>query len=330
MFRWDGDLRLTACDLFLDARQPRPWCFVSHAHTDHLADHQHGLMTPETAHLLKGRAEVATLSPLPYQQETEISRQCRIRLLPAGHVLGSAMLHVRVDDESLLYTGDFKLRTSPLCPPADPLPADHLLMECTYGLPRFRFPPPASVEAELVERCARALAGGVQPVVFAYALGKAQHALKVLTDSGLPVTLHGAVANVTERYAALGVSAGSWRRYQPSDFHGPDALPLTERGVLIAPPGNARTAFTTRFKRRWTVMLSGWGMDPSAKYRYGVDDVLPLSDHADHAELWETIERVAPRVVWLQHGFVREFMDELRGRGMDARPARPLDQLELF
>ena len=38
----------------------------------------------------------------------------RLRLLPAGHIPGSAMLHVtRLEDNaSLLYTGDFKTRRS--------------------------------------------------------------------------------------------------------------------------------------------------------------------------------------------------------------------------
>lgn len=240
------------------------------------------------------------------------------------------MLHANLGDTSLLYTGDFKLRPAPTCPPADPSPADHLIMECTYGLPHFRFPHPASVEDQLVDKCRQALAEGRQPIAYAYALGKAQHVQRVLTDRGLPVTLHGAVANVSDKYEALGVPLGAYRRYRAEDFHGSAAIPLPERGVLIAPPRNTRTPFTTRFERRWTVMLSGWGIDPNARYRYGVDDVLPLSDHADHNELWETIDRVNPKVVWLQHGFVREFLDELRSRGLDARPARPLEQLELF
>lgn len=330
MLQFDGDLHVPYADLHLDAHQPRRRCFVSHAHTDHLADHAQATMTPETAVLLEERARIASVVTTTYRQSIDLAPGCQGTLLPAGHVLGSAMLVIRTESESLLYTGDFKLRPSPVCPAAELVRADHLVMECTYGVPRFRFPDPSSVETELVERCAEALSQGVQPIVFAYALGKAQHVQRVLSAGGLPVTLHGAVAKMTQRYERLGVSVGPWRRYRAEDFHGSRALPLAERGVLLAPPGNSRSAFVTCFERRWTVMLSGWGMDPSARYRYGVDAVLPLSDHADHAELWETIERVRPKVVYLQHGFVREFMEELRGRGVEARPARPFDQLELF
>lgn len=330
MIAWDGDLRLAGSDLYLDARTPRPLCYVSHAHTDHLADHCSALLTKETALLAVGRVNIQSSQYFEYRKSASLSSDLRVTVYPAGHVLGSAMLHAETGSASLLYTGDFKLRPSPTCPPAEPCAADHLVMECTYGLPMFRFPDPASVEDQLVEKCRQSLAEGRQPIAFAYALGKAQHLQRVLTQRGIPVSLHGAVANVSDKYEALGVPLGTYRRYRPEDFHGTAALPLPERGVLIAPPGNTRSTFTTRFERRWTVMLSGWGMDPNARYRYGVDEVLPLSDHADHGELWETLERVNPKVVWLQHGFVREFVDELRSRGLDARPARPMEQLELF
>jgi len=78
-----------------------------------------------------------------------------------------------------------------------------------------------------------------------------------------------------------------------------------------------------------TAMLSGWAIQPSAKYRYGVDVAFPLSDHADHPELHETIEQVKPRRIYLVHGSTREFAAELRLRGHDARALGAEDQLEL-
>jgi hypothetical protein len=38
------------------------------------------------------------------------------------------------------------------------------------------------------------------------------------------------------------VPLGQYRRYSAADFHGPRALPLEERGVLVAPP-NVRAVF---------------------------------------------------------------------------------------
>lgn len=339
MLEWLEDPKVKRSDLFLDAKHPRGLSFVSHAHTDHLAPHARALMTRATARLSEARTPAVFSELCDYRINYPLSTELRLSLLPAGHVLGSAMAFVEADGifpgkdngpRSLLYTGDFKLRPGLTCPPAELCRADQLLMECTFGLPAFRFPSPGEVAARLCEAVHAALADGRQPLVFAYALGKAQEVTRVLTDAGIPVTALGAVARVNELYRELGVEVGPFRRYRREDFHGADALPLEERGVLLAPPNNARGTFTSSFAKRHTLMMSGWAMLPGAKYRYGVDDVLPMSDHADHSELWETIERVSPKVVWLHHGYVREFGEELRARGIDARPACPEAQLELF
>ena len=42
--------------------------------------------------------------------ETRELRGAQFTLLPAGHVHGSAQLHLETGEGSLLYTGDFKLR----------------------------------------------------------------------------------------------------------------------------------------------------------------------------------------------------------------------------
>ena len=47
--------------------------------------------------------------PLPFEELRDFE-EFRMRLLPAGHVLGSAQCLVEPEQGSLLYTGDFKLR----------------------------------------------------------------------------------------------------------------------------------------------------------------------------------------------------------------------------
>ena len=76
-------------------------------------------------------------------------------------------------------------------------------------------------------------------------------------------------------------------------------------------------------------MVSGWGLDGSARYRYGVNTVLPLSDHADYPDLLAFVERVQPRRVYTVHGYTAEFAASLRARGMDAWSLAGADQLEL-
>ena len=57
-----------------------------------------------------------------------------------------------------------------------------------------------------------------------------------------------------------------------------------------------------RLGRQVRIAVTGWAVDPRAKYRFGVDHAMPLSDHADYDELFEAVARVEPRVVYCTHG----------------------------
>lgn len=329
MLEWADDLRLGGTELYLDSRRPRQRCFVSHAHSDHLGVHEEAIATPATRVLAEYRIGTQRTTELPYHTDFSFCPETRLRLLPAGHVFGSAMVHVTRPEGTLLYTGDFKLRECLTLEPAQTCEADVLVMESTFGLPLFRFPPWRSVVDQLLEIVEGAMKQGRQPVVMGYTLGKSQEITRILTDSGYPVTAHGAVFQMNRLHEELGMQLGNYRRYSAADFHGPRALPLEERGVLVAPPHVAHGGFVTRFDNPCRVILTGWAMLKNAKYRYGVDHALPLSDHADFDELLELVERVGPKKIFSHHGY-REFADILRARGHDAELARPDEQLRLF
>ncbi len=329
MLEWADDLKIRGTDLFLDSRAARPLCFVSHAHADHLGRHQTALATAGTAALAEYRLRSAGMTRLTERQPYPLDADTVLTPHPAGHVLGSAMLHVRRPEGTLLYTGDFKLRPSLTVPPAEPAQADVLVMESTYGHPHYRFPPWRQTADRLVDLATAALRDGRQPIVMGYSLGKAQEIVRILTDAGLPVTCHGAVRAMNNLYEQQGVPLGPTRAYAAADFHGKKAVDLAERGVLVAPPQVARSGFVTKFDQPVRIMMSGWALRPGAQYSYRVDHALPLSDHADFDELLELIERVRPRKILTHHGF-KAFPDLLRDRGHDAELAHPDGQLRLF
>jgi Cft2 family RNA processing exonuclease len=330
MFEWADDLKVKGCELYLDSRQPRRACFVSHAHSDHLGVHERTIATRATALLSAHRIGTQDVTEVEYGQSLAFDCDTRLKLLPAGHVVGSAMLHVTRPEGTLLYTGDFKLRESLTVEQARPERADVLVMECTFGRPFFRFPAWRQTADQLIELVEGAIRAGRQPIVMGYSLGKAQEAIRILTDAGVPVTLHGAVHSIAKLHAErLGVRLGAFRRYVYEDFHGPHAIDLRCRGVLVARPHVARSGFVTRFQNPMRIMLTGGALLKNAQYRYGVDHALPLSDHADFDELLELIERVQPKRIFTHHGY-EEFAEILRRRGLDARTARPAAQMMLF
>ena len=321
--RFQRGLHLPELDLWLDPWDAKPWAFVSHAHADHFARHESALCSDVTAGLLTRRFHLAEnrIESLAFQ--VPITRDgFRLRLLPAGHISGSAMLHVtRIkDNATLLYTGDFKTRRSRTAEPVNFLSADVLIMETTFGLPNFEFPNPMEIEASILRFVQDAFADSETPVLFGYSLGKAQEALALLTEHGIPALLHPAVAAMTVACRAAGVESLP----EPVDFEG-HAPP---GHVVIAPPNTIRSKLLRGLKSKRTAMLTGWALQPGSKFRYRVDEVFPLSDHADHPGLMECITRVRPKKILTVHGYAKEFAAELRGKGMEAWCAMGGDQLE--
>lgn len=276
-----------------------------------------------TAHLLRRRFHLAEQRLDAVSLHGAVVRDgFRFRLLPAGHIAGSAMLHVtRVrDNATLLYTGDFKTRRGRTAEAVSFIQADTLIMETTFGLPGFVFPNAMEVESAVMRFVGDAIADGETPVLVGYSLGKAQEALALLTAHGVPALLHPLVAEMTTACRELGVDLPEPMVF---DGHAPPGH------VVIAPPSAVRGKVLRGLKAKRTAMLTGWALQPGALYRYRVDEVIALSDHADHPGLMECVQRVRPRRVLTLHGFAREFAAELRGRGMDAWCAMGGDQLDL-
>ncbi|PYJ17514.1 MAG: MBL fold metallo-hydrolase, partial [Verrucomicrobia bacterium] len=84
--------------------------------------------------------------------------------------------------------------------------ADTLIMETTFGLSRYRFPPTQQVVDQIVSFCRETIEAGEVPVLLGYSLGKAQEILCSLDGVGLTPMLHGSVYEMTRIYEQLGQS----------------------------------------------------------------------------------------------------------------------------
>jgi DNA ligase 1 len=317
-------LYLPEADLWLDPQHRVDRAFISHAHSDHVGRHRVTFASELTLQLMRLRYDWKDRGDeraLP-MAEPVLCDGWELRLLPAGHIVGSAMLHLtRVSDgATLLYTGDYKLRQGLSTPPCELRPADTLIMESTFGHPRFVFPPMEETVSAVQAFVREALAANQIPVLLGYSLGKAQEILRALVGMDVPVMVHSSVLKMTE-----GVKHALGALPEYCAFDAAQAAGY----VLVFPPNLARSPQLQRLPNRRTAMLTGWALHSSAKYRYGVDAVFPLSDHADYPELIETVERVRPRHVRVVHGYTRDFAADLRRRGYDARTFDPAEQLEL-
>jgi DNA ligase-1 len=307
-------------NIWLDPWDAKPFAFVSHAHSDHIAAHEEIVVSERTARLMQARLPgKRNEHVLPFGERTPV-RGLAVTLLPAGHIFGSAQFFLETDAGSLLYTGDFKLRRGRSAEAAGWKQADTLIMETTYGLPRYRLPPTELVVQQIVAFCREAIEEGATPVLLGYSLGKAQEILCSLGEANLQPMLHGSVYRMTRIYEQFGQAFCQYERYDASAVAGK---------VLICPPSANRSRMIQRIKNKRVAMISGWAVEPNAIYRYQVDAAFPLSDHADYTDLLRYVELVQPKRVLTLHGFAAEFARDLRDRGIEAWALSQQNQLEL-
>jgi Cft2 family RNA processing exonuclease len=217
-----------------------------------------------------------------------------------------------------LYTGDFKLGESATAERTELVQADILVIESTYGQPFYRHPPRAGVLDQLFTRVREAIDSGATPVIEAYTLGKSQEVTCLLTQAGFQVLQHPKIFEVSQVYRQLGVDLGDCHRYPGEPLPG---------HVVVVPPRMHRHGRLPGLRRTVTFAVTGWAVHERTKHRLGVDHAIPLSDHADYDELFQTVERVNPRVIYCTHG-PDIFVDHLRAAGHNAHPLdRPHKQL---
>ena len=303
---------------WLDARTRAARSFVSHAHSDHVARHREILCTPATARFVHARLPGSRIvTELPFGRPHALEFGVTATLHPAGHILGSSQILLESEHGSLLYTGDFKLRHGLAAERCATPRADLLIMETTFGLPRYVFPPDAEVIAGLLDFCRQAIADGATPALLCYSLGKSQEVLCALAAAGLPVMLPAETLRLTRIYEQLGISFPPFREFDSKEAAG---------HVVICPPNSS--SLLGRVAAVRTAAITGWAMDAGATYRYRCAAAFPLSDHADFNDLLRFVELVQPKRVLTLHGFAREFAATLRARGIDALALGRANQLE--
>jgi len=181
---------------------------------------------------------------LPYVRENsswnEIGSGVRLKLYEAGHILGSAVIVLELDEagkkKTLAYTGDMGPKGMPLLydPQVPVEEIDTLLMESTYGSRDHE--PTEQAEARLAASVSRVIERGGRMIVPAFSLGRTQgivYVLHRLTDTGqiprLPIYVDSPLAvNLTDVYRE---HQHDYDEESRADFAGEDHRPLAFRNL---------------------------------------------------------------------------------------------------
>jgi len=298
-----------------------PRALITHAHADHARPGcgTYWAVGSSEAILRQRLGAGIQLIPVDYGQVHRLG-DARVSFHSAGHVLGSAQICLEAGGERWLVSGDVKRCADPSCTPYEPVRADVLITEATFGLPIYRWAEGHQVASEILHWWQAA--PDRPSLLFCYAFGKAQRVLAELARLGVgepgqpggagnEILLHGAVEALMEPYRQAGV------QFPPTLPLG--ALPRGEAvagRLVIAPPAAHRSLGLKRYRSAQTGFVSGWMAVRGARRRRGYDRGFVMSDHADWPGLLQNVRDSGAQQVYVTHGqetVLARYLQEVEG-----------------
>ncbi|RLG46303.1 MAG: hypothetical protein DRN90_06700 [Thermoproteota archaeon] len=301
--RWNNGIEVSdGSSLIMDPKRTLQGvpALITHAHSDHVPrdvrkPKSELITTPITGNALKSvfRAPEELLTISSFGKELEVGN-LRVTPFIAGHVPGSAMFLLEKGDLRVLYTGDVNPRGGLAVEgPADVPEADVLIIESTYGNPKFRFPDQDLVRAKIVEWVLSVVSEGSIPVFSVYPLGKAQEVIALLNKT---TNLRVLVTEDVARMSAACQPAFKLKYEKLQEVQDPKVAVI--KGPCSSVPLEGKLAIATG----WALILK-----PKRVHR-----AFPLSSHADFDGLLEIVKRSRAKEVYTVFGFSYDFTSYLK------------------
>ncbi|MGA9141058.1 MAG: MBL fold metallo-hydrolase [Methanocella sp.] len=273
---------------------------VSHAHFDHVPSSFNGSIV--CSEITGAIACERTGSRLPVAGCSDVT------MLDSGHVPGSTMFLIE-GDRKVLYTGDLCTRRKYFSPGAQPVKADTLIIESTFGRNKYVFPPTEEVVQAMRDWAEDNAAKDLHSVIYAYTFGKAQEVLSEMSGFDLYATVP--IIKMNDILTQFG--------------HRFEARPVPDKpagpAVIVSSSAGRNDPGVKKFLAAGarTASVSGWAIDTGHRYAARVDTAFPLSDHADYDELMEFTRRVGPEMVYTFHGSDKQLARDIREKlGIEA------------
>jgi len=271
---------------------------ISHAHSDHAREHNAKVLsTPETSCLMPFNADITK----KYNEKIEFDGMT-IQQENANHILGSSQVVIETKEDRIVYTGDFRLNKS-MFGKGKIIDADTIIIESTYGIPKFKFPELEKVQTDLIEWVEKEKSKGNNVLLGAYSLGKAQEITKMLNDYNEIPLVNEKIEVYNEVYNKNGMKLKYTTREKKADVLESPFTSITQNNKILQ---KAKEMEKETGRKTATALLTGW----ASLYAFrGVDKTFQLSDHADFYQIIEYIEKARPKKVFTVHGYSKQLAE---------------------
>lgn len=288
-----------AGDFYIDPSKGVDNALITHAHSDHARrDSKRYFCVDSGEALLRQRIEKNISVTTAAFRQFFILNGVKISFHSAGHILGSSQVRMEFNNQIWVASGDYKREADPTCDPFEVVPCDVFVTEATFGTPRFKWEKNKDLGKDVFEWWQQNRKLGINSVLFAYSLGKAQRLLGVLQHyAKVPIICHPAVTAINECYRQQGVrladtkclsEIGANEKLVGELLLVPKSFLKTDQAHIIG--DNYRTAFA-----------SGWMLGSAAAHSRFYDAGFVMSDHADWDDLVQTALDSKAKKIYVQH-----------------------------
>jgi putative mRNA 3-end processing factor len=302
-------------DLYIDPWRPVKRAVITHAHADHCrVGHKSYLAHVDSVPAMRYRfGAKLPVKGLQFGEEVSMNG-VKISLHPAGHIIGSAQVRLEYKGEVWVVSGDYKTQDDGFAAAFEPVPCHHFISECTFGLPVFKWQDQEIIKKDILDWHKRNIESGLNTILVAYSLGKAQRLLHLLQDAGHPFFAHKAIHETTRVLRNAGIALPETKQITNNI----DKAQLKGSFILI-PPAALDSAWQKKIEPASVGIASGWMAIRGMRRWRSADKGFALSDHADWPGLNEAIKATGAETVYLTHGYTDIFSKYLREQGLDCR-----------
>lgn len=302
---------------------------------------------------------------LKLRETIEISKHSKLTLYDAGHIAGSSISVVEMDDKKIMYTGDFRSAESSLFAGYDKdLPkVDYLIIESTYGSQEHI--PRKKIEEELILEINNTLKKKGKVILASFAIERTQELISLLNNYKVkaPIFVDGMGVKATEIFLEFPEYFKDYKEFRKAvknvvliNNHkirkeilqdSKPAIIITTAGML---EGGPILLYIKEFgeDQNNKIIMTGYQVENTNGYRLKTTGKLyidgdlftprcevkhiSLSGHPDKNELLKFVDLVSPKKVVCIHGdtgSIVQFQKALEEKGYKTEAPRTGEIIEL-
>ena len=323
----DDGLHVTDSILWLDSATNGQLSFLSTAMKKTQICVPQVITTEETAKLLEVLKKKPNALVCQYNRPFSLGK-LRIELLPSGNILGGASLLIETDRDKILYAPYLQPNAIPTVRKMQIKRAQSLIVGAYYPDSNTIFPNRKKEKERLLEKVRAYIAKDEYPIILCDPSSNAQEIIKLLCDSGCPVSVHPSIRRINKVYENYGSKLGRYSVFTKRNSSNKKVLILPKS--LKVPFTHLKISHSPVFSIDDILHIGPNLRGFFATIPTRISETFFLSSYCDGPELRAIISLVSPKELYFIGPYAKKYCEDFQNAASKVQPLFVNDQPTLF